>query len=69
MDFEAVPGHGLKCKVTGVEGYPGGAGKKDAKTFSRHPCVTMTTPLVGSNKESRIYQVSCWLCPFFTNWL
>ena len=54
-DFEAVPGHGLKCKVTGVEG---GAGKKDAKTFSRHPCVTMTTPLVGSNKESRIYQVS-----------
>ena len=54
-DFEAVPGHGLKCKVTGVEG---GAGKNDVKTFSRHPCVTMTTPLVGSKKESRIYQVS-----------
>ena len=64
MDFEAVPGHGLKCKVTGVEGYVGGAGKGNAKIFSRQPCVTMTTPLVGSNKESRTYQVSCSLHPF-----
>ena len=64
IDFEAVPGHGLKCKVTGVEGYTGGAGRGNAKTFSRQPCVTMTTPLVGSNKESRIYQVSCLLHPF-----
>ena len=64
IDFEAVPGHGLKCKVTGVDGYVGGAGKGNDKTFSRQPCVTMTTPLVGSNKESRTYQVSCSLHPF-----
>ena len=59
-DFEAVPGHGLKCKVSGVEGYAAGVSERETQNFSRYPCVTLARPLVGITGHPREYQVSCF---------
>ena len=61
-DFEAVPGRGLKCTVSGVEGYMGEE-KKPSQAVTREPCVTPQTSLVDpppiseGAQQSRRYQV------------
>lgn len=61
-DFEAVPGHGLKCVVSGMEGY---ARKKEwrySKLFQRDVCVHTSLNMMVRDIEmgagSRKYQVS-----------
>ena len=66
-DFEAVPGHGLKCTVWGVEEYSVPAKWTYSSTIVRHPCVQSPLSLIPEQSKGaslpRIYQVC------FTLWI
>ena len=59
-DFEAVPGHGLKCTISGLEKYSREE-CHDSNMIIRHAYVTTETSLVAENMEgaspTKKYQV------------
>lgn len=62
-DFEAVPGHGLKCSVSGIEKYTKPVEWTYTSTLTRYPCVNTSQTFVPQNKNTgasppRNYQVS-----------
>lgn len=60
-DFEAMPGHGLKCAVSGVESYTRQTEWKYSKLTTREVCVHSSLNLMVRDIEmgagSRKYQV------------
>uniref|UniRef100_A0A8C7EBK2 Copper-transporting ATPase 2 n=1 Tax=Nothoprocta perdicaria TaxID=30464 RepID=A0A8C7EBK2_NOTPE len=51
-DFQAVPGCGISCKVSGVEGLAGSAeGSLDARDASRSPSASRTYAVLIGNRE------------------
>lgn len=62
-DFEAVPGYGLKCSVSGLEAYTRKTEWKYSRLMTRHVCVSTNTNLMVKDIElgpvtSRSYRVS-----------
>ena len=63
VDFEAVPGHGLKCSVSGVEKYTKPVEWTYKSTLTRFPCVSTSQSFVPQIENTgasppRNYQVS-----------
>ena len=67
-EFEAVPGRGLKCLVSGMEDYTQKMEWKYSRVISRENCVDTNINLMVQDIEmgtsSRVYKVSIYIMPF-----
>ena len=63
QEFEAVPGHGLKCRVSGLETYTGKVQWKYSRLMTRQVCINTHNSLMVKDIElgpttSRSYKVT-----------